>query len=416
MNPDSQPSTTMRNRLLFVDDEPLILQGLRRSLHSMRGEWDITYVESADQALEALAREPFDAVISDMKMPGKDGAQLLEEVKQLYPETVRMVLSGQANREALLRSLGPTHQYLSKPCDPQELKLRLTQAFRMRDLMRNTAVRAVVAGLKSIPSLPGLYTEIVAELQSENTSLERIAGLVSKDAGMTAKILQLANSVLMGVRHEISSPTQAVSLIGTEMVRAVVLSAHVFSQFEDQAGVASHWTTLWEHSVGVACLAQRIAVGEKCAKALVEESFTAGLLHEIGKLVLLSVMPKQYGAILAQAPAMPVAVERERFGCTHADLGAYLMSIWGLPHPLIQAVAYHDRPAESLEKAFSSLTAVHGADAVISSASEKPILHDVQLDQSYLLELGLKDREPLWHEFYQQQVEQTRRRAAKGYL
>jgi HD-like signal output (HDOD) protein/ActR/RegA family two-component response regulator len=418
MNPDPEKPEATHSRLLFVDDESLVLQGLRRSLHSMREQWDMTFVDSGKEALEALAREPYDAVITDMKMPGMDGAQLLEEVKKQYPEIVRIVLSGQASREAILRSIGPTHQYLSKPCDPQELKLRLVQAFVMRDVLRNSAVRELVSGLKSIPSLPSLYQEIMEELRSEDTALERVAQIISKDVGMTAKILQLANSAFLGVRCNVSNPAQAVNLIGTEMVRALVLSVQVFSQFEDLDELASYWTVLWEHSMAVARLARQIAIAEHCPKALAEESFTAGLLHELGKLVLLAQMPKEYGATMkniAENAVTVSAAERERFGCTHADLGAYLMSIWGLPHPLIQAVAFHDRPSDSINKLFSSLTAVHGADAIISAASESPILKDVELDEKYLMELGLKLRRRDWGELYDQQLEQARTDVQKGH-
>jgi len=417
MNSGSGKPAAIHSRLLFVDDESLVLQGLQRTLRSMREDWDMTFVNGAEQALAALAREPYDAIITDMKMPRMDGAQLLEEVKGRYPAIVRMVLSGQANQEAVLRSVGPAHQYLSKPCDPKELKLRLTQAFVMRDLLHNARVKEVVSGLKSIPSLPGMYNEIMAELRSENASLVRIAGIVSKDAGMTAKVLQLANSAFMGVRHEVSNPTQAVTLIGTEMVRALVLSVHVFSQFENQRGAAPYLTALWEHSIEVGCLAQRIAAGQTCAKGLVDESFTAGLLHEIGKLVLLAQMPKEYGVILESVEkksATLATAEREQFGCTHADLGAYLMSIWGLPHPLIHAVAFHDRPSESVEKRFSSLTAVHGADAVVSLTNGSVILQDVQLDANYLQELGLSGREEGWRGLYGQQIKQAKMDAAKG--
>jgi HD-like signal output (HDOD) protein/ActR/RegA family two-component response regulator len=400
--------------LLFVDDESLVLQGLRRSLRPMREQWEMDFVEGPEQALQSMERGSYDAIVSDMKMPHMDGAQLLDEVKQRYPEMVRIVLSGEAGREAILRSIGPTHQYLSKPCDPQELRVRLAQAFAMRDLLHNPSVRAVVSGMKSIPSLPGMYHQIVEELRSEDTSLDKIATIISQDAGMTVKILQLANSAFMGVRYEISNPRQAVSLIGTEMVRALVLSVHVFSEFQDRQGVASHWTALWEHSIATGVLAQRIAVSEKCAKAMTEESFTAGLLHEIGKLVLLAQMPKEYAEILkkvAEKPGSLIANERERFGCTHADLGAYLMSIWGLPHTLIHAVAYHDRPLESVEGAFSSLTAVHAADAIASADNPSPILQDVALDTQYLEKLGLSGHQPTWNTLFQEQAKQEAARS-----
>jgi len=396
--PEDPPTLSRsRSRLLFVDDEVLVLQGLKRSLHCMRAQWDMTFVDSGAAALEALARDPYDAIITDMRMPVMDGAQLLEQVKQKYPEVVRMVLSGQANRESVLRSLGPAHQYVSKPCDPQDLKSRLAQAFVMRDLLKNSHVRALILGLKSIPSPPALYHELQSELRSEDVSLKKIADMVAKDAGMTAKILQLANSAFMGARFTISNPTQAITLIGTEMVRALVLSVHVFSQFKDPA--AADCATLWEHGIAVSGLAQRIAVREKCAKTVVDECSTAGILHEIGKLVLLAEMPQQYAELLARIGKRPASLntaEREHFGCTHAELGAYLMSIWGLPHPLIHAVAFHDRPSETIEDCFSSLTIVHAADALLSASNPAIILQDLQLDENYIAKLGLTERLAAW--------------------
>lgn len=398
----------MRKRLLFVDDEPLVLQGLRRALHSMREEWEMKFVTSGAEALEALSREPYDAVITDMRMPGMDGAQLLEEVKRRHPEVVRVVLSGQSSREAVLRSVSPTHQYLSKPCDPQELKLRLAQAFGPRDLLQNSAVKAVVSGLKSIPSLPVFYDQLMRELQSDDVSVGRIAAIISKDVGMTAKILQLANSAFIGLRCQVSNPTQAVGMIGTDLVRALVLSIHIFSQFEGQPALAASFTALWQHSLQVASLAQRIATSEKCSKTMIEESFTAGLLHDLGKAILLAEMPQPYGCILERIAATPQSeprlVERESLGCTHADVGAYLMGIWGLPSPLLQAVGFHDHPRDSGEPRFSPLIAVHSADAIASAADSSPLSHDIQLDDRYLAELGLQDKQSVWRGFLEEKM------------
>ncbi len=403
------------HKLLFVDDEPLVLQGLRRSLRGMAQEWNMTFVESGSAALEVLDREPFDVIISDMRMPKMDGAQLLEEVKRRYPAMVRMVLSGQSSREALLRSLSPTHQYLSKPCDPQDLKVKLTQAFAMRDLLESPKLKAVISGLKSIPSLPAIYDELMQELQSENSSTARLGAIISKDAGMTAKILQIANSAFLGVRQHISNPAQAVCLIGMDMVRALVVSVNVFSQFEGKASVSSRWQDLWEHGLAVAGLAKRIAAAEKAAKIVCEDSFTAGLLHDVGKIILLAEMSEEYGAILDQVAdgACPVAeLERQTFGCTHADVGAYLIGIWGLPHSLTQAVGFHDRPSLCQDNRFSPLTATHAADALISERHHSATTQDITLDAAYLNALGVADHEAAWRELCEGEARQKSTRGA----
>ncbi len=404
----------MPKRLLFVDDDPMVLDGLRRTLHRMRQEWDMQFVGSAAAALEALDKEPYDAVVSDMRMPLMDGAQLLEEIKQRHPDVVRMILSGQSSREAVYRSISPAHQFLSKPCDPQELVARLSQAFAMRDLLANQALKTMISRLRSIPSLPTLYEELTSELRKENPSLSEIAKVISKDVGMAAKILQLANSAFVGASGRVSSLVQALSLIGTETVRTLVLSVHVFSQFEGNAHVVASLPVLWDHSVGVSSLAQRIASSEGCPKAMVEESFTAGLLHDIGKVVLLAEMPREYHQIFEINPSSKT-IEMERLGCTHAEVGAYLMSIWGLPLSLVHAVAFHHRPAESGETKFSSLTAVHAADAIASATDASPLNHDAELDLNYLAGLGLSERESIWRGFHSEQKAPTQGAAAAAF-
>lgn len=404
----------MAKRLLFVDDDTMVLDGLRRTLHSMRQEWEMHFVNSAAAALEALDKEPYDAVVSDMRMPLMDGAQLLEEIKRLHPDMVRMILSGQSSREALYRSISPAHQFLSKPCDPQELVARLSQAFAMRDLLANQALKTVISRLRSIPSLPTLYEEVTAALRKEDPSLNEIAKIISKDVGMAAKILQLANSAFVGASGRVSSLSQALSLIGTDTVRTLVLSVHVFSQFESHKQVTGNLPALWDHSVAVSGLAQRIASCEGCGKAMVEESFTAGLLHDIGKVVLLAEMPREYHQIFEVNPRSK-DVELERLGCTHAEVGAYLMSIWGLPLSLVHTVAFHHRPGETAETHFSTLTAVHAADAIASATDASPLNHDAELDLSYLERLGLSERESVWRSFHAEQAGPSAAPPAEGH-
>jgi HD-like signal output (HDOD) protein/CheY-like chemotaxis protein len=398
----------MPKRLLFVDDEALVLSGLRRALHGMRQEWDMQFVESAAAALQALDHQPFDAIISDMRMPMMDGAQLLEQVKERYPGVVRIILSGQSSREAVFRSISPAHQFLSKPCDPQELVTRLGQAFAMRDLLSNQSVKTIISRMPSIPSLPTLYEELTAVLSREDYSLPQIERIVAKDVGMAAKILQLANSAFIGTHGRVSSLLQAVSLIGTETVRTLVLSVHVFSRCDGNSEVAAYLPALWDHSVAAASLAQRVASSQACGKAMVEESFTAGLLHDIGKVILLSEMLSKYRQILGTKGGSILSLELEHMGCTHAQVGAYLMSIWGLPVPLVHAVAFHDSPSDTKETQFSALTAVHVADAIVSATDPSTLNHDIEMDLCYLDRLGLREREAVWRSLHEKHM------AAKG--
>ena len=386
----------MSKRLLFVDDEAMVLGGLRRALHGMRAEWEMHFVESAEAALQILDEMPFDVVVSDMRMPKMDGAQLLEQVKLRHPDVIRMVLSGQSSRAAVLRSLAPAHQFLSKPCAPQELIDRLAQSLAMRNLLSNPGLKTIVSRLRSVPSLPIIYDELMSVLRKDDPPISLIEKIISKDVGMAAKILQLANSAFIGARGRISSLLQAVSMIGTETVRTLVLSVHVFSQFDNNSEVSPFLPVLWQHSISTAALAQKIAAAERASKVVIDESFTGGLLHDIGKVVLLAEMPHEYGAIFRKSSCEFATLELQQLGCTHAQVGAYLISIWGLPVPLVRAIAFHHSPSEAGESNFSSLTAVHAADAITSGVDPSPLNHDGKLDLKYLEQIGLSQRTEVW--------------------
>jgi putative nucleotidyltransferase with HDIG domain len=404
----------MPKRLLFVDDEPLVLDALRRALRDMRFEWQMKFVDSGQTALQELDRDKYDAIITDMRMPVMDGARLLEEVKNHHEDVVRVVLSGQSNNDSILRSLVPTHQFLSKPCDTEDLKLRLNLAFSMRDTLENGTLKTIVARLRSIPSLPILYNELTSALASPNTSLRQLECVIEKDVGMAAKILQLANSAFIGARGQVSSLKQAVQLIGTEAIRTLVMSVHIFSQFDGSSPVKAHLPSIWEHSVAVASLARQIASTENQPGPTREQSFTAGLLHDIGRAILLAELPKEYLPILAQTEADPAEVlplESETFGCTHAQVGAYLMSIWGLPAALVHAVALHHRPSDDTRSHFSPLTAVHCADVIATVGTNSRAACDGVLDTAYLERLGLTGRMPFWESLHHGDHQQRDRRS-----
>jgi HD-like signal output (HDOD) protein len=280
--------------------------------------------------------------------------------------------------------------------------MRLNQAFASRDLVRNPAIAATIARLRSIPSLPAIYNELTAALRLETTSLGRIEEIIAKDIGMATKILQLANSAFIGAHGRVSSLRQAVSLIGIETVRTLTLSIHVFSQFDKKSSAAAFIPALWDHSVCVATIAQRIAASETGDKSLAEECFSAGLLHDAGKIVLLAEKPKEYSRILSQPNSDASSIEAfeiAALGCTHAQLGAYLMSMWGLPSSLVHAVAFHHRPSDARETSFSPLTAVHCADALSHLASNAPPDSILPIDETWLASLNLAGKVTEWRTF-----------------
>jgi HD-like signal output (HDOD) protein len=295
-----------------------------------------------------------------------------------------MVLSGEASREDVMRGIGPTHRYLSKPCDAETLKAMVAHSFALRDLLTDEPLKRVVSQMTSLPSLPSLYGDLMTALEAKEPSLQHIGAIVGRDVEMTAKILQLVNSEHFGLRTEVTSPTQAISLLGVETLRALMLSVHVFSAFHDERRKIVDLPQLSRHSLATGALAKALTRSRGDSSRLADCAFTAGLLHDAGKVVLASSLAEAYGEVIALAARerLPLwQAEHDRFGCTHAEVGAYVLSLWGLPDAIAEAVAWHHRPTASLCRRFSAITAVHVANVVEHRWSSTP---SDDLDTVYL--------------------------------
>lgn len=389
-------------KILFVDDEPNVLDGLKRMLFPLSKEWKMAFVSSGAQALELMAQEPFDIVVSDVRMPGMDGAELLAQVRDRYPQTVRFVLSGQSDRETVLRSVGAAHQFLAKPCNPSELKSTVDRAFALRDVFCNEQVRELVSRIGTLPALPKAYSKLVETLQSPNSSIADVGRIIEPDVAMTAKVLQMVNSAFFGVRRHVATAMQAVSLLGLNAIRAIVLTAGVFQETTGKRLPASFsMEALWRHSITVGAYAQAITKAEGLGDGPSGEALTAGLLHDCGKLLLAVGCTAEYGRVLRESveKSRPLAeIEFEAFACTHAEVGAYLLGIWGLPDPIVESAAFHHAPSKCHVEGFGPLIAVHVADAFAHEGAEAETCPGGELDVDGLARVGVADRLPQWRE------------------
>jgi HD-like signal output (HDOD) protein/ActR/RegA family two-component response regulator len=388
--------------IVFVDDEPKLLDGLKRSLRDMRNEWDMTFATSGEEALKVLEGGSIDVMVSDMRMPGMDGATLLNEVQRRYPHVVRIILSGHSDREMILRSIGATHRFLAKPCETEQLKATIQRAFALRELLSDDFIRLVVAGTQTVPSLPALYTKIKAEVESPASSLKTIGDIIAQDMGMTAKILQLANSAYFGLRMSVSTVEQAIHFLGLDTVQALVLTAQIFSQFAAKRETAFNFDQLWKASLATGALARAIARSEQLDRIEVDQAYTAGLLHDVGILVLATNVSDRYSAVLARASTKGRQAweeELSEFATTHAEVGGYLLGLWGLNDAIIEAIAYHHRPRDAQGEGVTPLTAVHVAN-VLHQHEIGQVAGQArsQLDMEYLERLHLTDRLPAWQE------------------
>jgi len=388
-----------RIRMLFVDDEPSLLEVIEMALRPMAKEWETHFVQSGKDALALMAREPFDVVVSDMRMPDMNGAQLLNLVLRQYPRSVRIILSGYMELKDAMSCVGVAHQFLQKPCRLVDLRKCLQRVADLNSQLQNEGLRTLAASMPNLPSVPALYLQMLDAIQSPNSSVQRIAEIASQDPAMSAKLLQLSNSAFFGFSHEVYSVTEAVQILGAGALQALALAVPLFSGFDRRKCASFPIEQVWDHSVQTGALAQRIARSHLGDAQLAEQAFAAGMLHDIGKLILADGMPDQYTAILAtaQAKSRPLfQVEREVLRATHADIGAYLLALWSLPFPLVEAVAHHHEPRRLQATTFNLTCIVHVANFLQREQTNQPDNVPSPLDMEYLNAAGVAQHLDEW--------------------
>ncbi len=396
----SPASAPARKRVLFVDDETNILDLFCLMFNPATTPWDASYATSGKAALALMETQPFDVLVSDMRMPGMNGAELLSEVMERHPMTARLILSGYADQEEVARSVSAAHQFLRKPCDSLKLQSTLNRMCALDVFLDSDKLKALASKMTIVPSIPGVYFKVMQELESSRSSAESIGEIVAQDPSMTAKLLQLVNSAFFGISRKIAHPVEAVQLLGVGTVRSLALTIHAFSCFEQSKMTAFSVGALWNHSLETGVVARQLTRLAGFDAALAEEAFVAGLLHDLGKLMLAANLPQPYGEVLqaANSLAIPlVEAEQRTFQADHAALGGYLLGLWGLPVSIVEAVALHHTPRKAATRTFCPLTAVHVANAIQHArASATDETRALQLDMDYLAEVGVAEKIDGW--------------------
>jgi HD-like signal output (HDOD) protein/CheY-like chemotaxis protein len=364
-------------RVMFVDDDVNLLDAMRRAMRCMRNEWVMEFVPGGREALQSLAKSPADVIVSDMRMPGMDGWELLAKVKDLYPQTVRLVLSGYAEPGAIMRLVGVAHQYIAKPGESSALKAAIAQTQFMKGLLNSDELALLVGHVGTLPSLPSAYQEISKCLRTPNSTASDAARIISRDVAMTANVMKLVNSAFFGARRQVASVDRAVAYLGLDTLTALALGYGLFQSSQTGGSEA-----LWDHSLRTATTARAIALHEKLPAERIEEAFLTGMLHDVGRIVC--------------APRREVAgnAPEEDY---EAKAGAYLLALWGFPSHIVAAIALHDTPSRRADTGFDLTVLVHVADRMMKAKGVNSLVPaELGIEPGLLEGLGLLDHLPGW--------------------
>lgn len=370
----------------------------------MRGKWDMSFAVGGEIALKALNEGKFDVVVSDMRMPGMDGAEVMGHVRNLQPDSFRIILSGETDETQFVRTVGPAHQYLSKPCDGETLIETIETGMNLRLYVGNDPLRSMLGGVETLPMPNDVLFKVIEELDSECADARNVAAIIERDVGLTTQVLRFANSAFFSIPIEVTSPQQAVNVLGFDSIRAMVLSAGIFNVFSVSKSEENELRRLAQNSYAIGTLAQALAEAEGMDTAFARNALCAGCVSHIGTLLLRSYFSdifKQSVEICEQGELTMHEAEHQLLGNAHGALGGYLLGLWGFNDYIIEAVAYHHEPRQAGHAVISPLTFVHVAQHLCAEMNKnrtQRLPSHYTLDEAYLEQTGLIPRLDAWRE------------------
>jgi HD-like signal output (HDOD) protein len=368
----------------------------------MRKEWKMEFVTKASDALDVLKEDHYDIIVSDMRMPGMDGVKLLEKVRKKYPDVIRFMLSGYCVQPIQGRAARCVHQFIPKPYEAEKLSKLVSRAFALRDRIRSKKATEVLSNLKALPVMPKTYQQVIDKLSSGSSSPREVGKLISRDIGLSSKLLQVANSAFYSNPTKIVDPVRAVVHLGLKAVEGLVLANGIFSKLPEDTIQKFCVDGLQQHSVRVGMLCRNICESLKMEEEQLELATMAGILHDSGKMIMIAKYPNEYHKaieISRQSCQSLIEVEYELLGLTHMQLGGSLMELWGLPNTIIEAATFHHEPHHCEKDEIAIITAVYAANKIDHEFCSS--LADgfyAPVSQEYLDLLGLGEFWQSWRE------------------
>lgn len=386
------------NRILFVDCGAVSKTHKDFFSKTEEESWSTLICCKGSEAEKALGDDRYDICISDIHLPDIDGMEFFRTVRDNYPGTIRVMETDNRDHSFLIKASELAHLVVSPDCAPQVLSAILENSLQLRKILGNQKLHERISSIKALPSPPEMYKQLMEELQQEDYSMHRVAEIIKSDIAITAKLLQLINSAFFGLQTHVESPLHAVNLLGINVVKNIVLTSGIFQKFHDPNIPGFSAQSIYQRSIAIGAGARHLANAFGFSTRDVEDSLLAGMLHDIGKLIMLTYFTEELSAANELANKEQITLfeaEREVLGVTDAELGAHLLSLWNIPLTILEAVAFHYEPRRSAYPIMNILTPVH-----LSYAINNDIIHNVRddskshIDYAYIDRFSLRDNIP----------------------
>ncbi|MCX7909702.1 MAG: response regulator [Ignavibacteria bacterium] len=392
----------MKTSILFIVNDEQIVKEIVKNIIPIQDEFDVFFAENGDRGLQILANNKIDIVFASPNIVLASGSNLLHDIKRLFPEVVRYALVPNLENQTIAQITHYVHQFVTPPYTKENIKERIERTLHLQSILKNEKVTELVKNTTTLPSLPEIYLQIEQEISKPDFSLTKISNLISKDPNLTAKILQIVNSAYFGLQREITNINFALSYLGVNVIKSLIFYIHLFSNFKVTTENRKHLEKFWQHSLVVASNTYHLANKYLKEKYEIDSAYTAGVLHDVGKFVLLNTYtyPQNVMILSEQKSIDNLDAELEIYECTHAQIGAYLLGLWGFPLQIVEAVAYHHQPSLLDRSHLNFATIIHLADF---------LYYVPKLDVAHIQEIGF-EKELISSIYYFKTLRQTRKK------
>jgi HD-like signal output (HDOD) protein len=294
------------------------------------------------------------------------------------------------------------HRFLAKPSSSAELRSMIERVCSLQDVLNTPEIRKVVGSIGELPSLSTTYTRLTQAVSNPDSGINMIAEIIEEDVAMSAKVLQLANSAFFGLAQKVTTLSNACSYLGMQTIKNLALASEAFRVLKPHSRIPlSVCESIEKHAHRVVLIVSALHVD----KSNRDVTIIAALLHDIGRLLMASAMPDQFCAVLSRASetgCRPFEAEEYLLGTSHAEIGAYLLGLWGIPSLAVEAIAHHHHPTRIPNSGFDCTAAVYVADLLDYELEAHPMdTIGAELEESDRVNLEALGVLPNFAEFHQ---------------
>lgn len=346
--------------------------------------WDVVWLSDIDEVLALPGQRTVDVVVSEFGVDPRQGPQLLTQIRSLNPSAVRILLMDDNPGGDVGHALESAHRLLRKPLDAGELIEAVESVAELRELLDNEQLKQAIGRIASLPPPPRLYVQLTKLMQDPESSSADIANVLAQDPVIAARVLRLCNSAYFSAGRVVTDVRAAVTRLGLQTIQRLVLAAEAFGGPAVAGGIDRE--AMQDRALRTSRLAGKLLGGPSA-----ELAATAGLLAEVGMLLPGVRIPGREHLALGREQG----AAGEGNGPHYAEAGAYLLGLWGLPMPIVEAVASHHQPSRVRMSGFWVGGAVHVASALVAGT---------EIDEAYLRSVGQIDRLPKWRAMAEEQA------------